>query len=119
MCVCVCVYENFISQSVHAVKSFTELGPLLLQKGVKYLLSEVFNQDPFEKYFCGQRHRGGGSDNPTIDAYFTNMGTLVQQNCIYKYLRTMNVESHSTPLDVDIVRQPLPKHKRMHNKCKL
>ena len=115
---CVCVYEKFISKSVHAVKSFTELGPLLLQKGVKYLLSDVFNQDPFEKYFCGQRHCGGGSDNPTIDAYFTNMGTLVQQNCIYKYLRTMNVESHSTPLDVDIVRQPLPKHKRMHNKCK-
>ena len=87
------MYEKFISQSVHAVKSFTELGPLLLQKGVKYLLSEVF-------FFCGQRHRGGGSDNPTIDAYFTNTGTLVQQNCIYKDLKTMNIESHSTPLDV-------------------
>ena len=50
----------------------------------------------------------------TIDAYFTNTGTLVQQNCIYNDLKTMNVESHSTPLDVDIVCQPLPKCKRMH-----
>lgn len=36
---------------VHAVKSFTELGPQLLTlPGVKYLLSEVFSQDPFASH---------------------------------------------------------------------
>ena len=64
------VYEKFISQSVHAVKSFTELGPLLLQKGVKYLLSEVFNQDPLEKYFCRDIVEEDLTIY-TIDAYFT------------------------------------------------
>ena len=43
----------------HAVKSFTELGPQLLRlPGVKYLLSEVFSQDPLEQYFSCQCHRG-------------------------------------------------------------
>jgi len=42
-----------------AVKSFTELGSHLLQQpNVKYLLSEVFSQDPLEKYFSWQRHHG-------------------------------------------------------------
>ena len=48
----------------HAVKSFTELGPQLLRfPGVKYLLSEVFSQDPLERYFSRQRHRGGSNKN--------------------------------------------------------
>ena len=38
-----------------AVKSFTELGPQLLKlPNVDYLLSEVFSQDPLERYFSRQ-----------------------------------------------------------------
>lgn len=34
------------------VNSFIELGPKLLKlDGVKYFLSEVFSQDPLERYF--------------------------------------------------------------------
>ena len=63
-----------------AVKSFTELGPQLLQQpDVKYLLSEVFSQDPLEKYFSRQRHRGGGADNPTVEEFRHNTATLIQQ----------------------------------------
>jgi hypothetical protein len=95
------------------VKSFTELGPLLLrQQGVKYLLSEVFNQDPLEKYFSRQRHRGVGADNPTVEEFRENTATLIQQQCIYKDLKTMNVEARSNPTDISVVCQPLPKRPR-------
>ena len=34
------------------IKSFSELGPILLQNpGANYLLSEVFSQDPLDKLF--------------------------------------------------------------------
>ena len=49
-----------------AVSSFVELGRQLLQlPNVNYLLSEVFSQDPLERYFSRQRHRGGSNENPT------------------------------------------------------
>lgn len=100
------------------MKSFTELGPLLLRKtGVKYLLSEVFNQDPLKKYFSHQRHRGGGADNPTVEEFRDNTATLIQQQCIYKDLKTMNVEAHANPTDIDAVCQPVPKRKRTKPPC--
>ena len=80
----------------YIVLSFCELGPILLQRnGVRYLLSEVFSQDPLEAYFSRQRHRGGGSDNPTVQQFHYNTVSLVQQGAIYKDLKTMNVESVS------------------------
>ena len=67
-------YNNYASFSV---KSFTELGPLLLKSAdVSYLLSEVFSQDPLEKYFSRQRHRGGSGDNPTLKGFRENTATL-------------------------------------------
>lgn len=39
---------------------------LLQEKGVKYVLSERFNQDPLEEYFSKQRGLGGGNDNPSV-----------------------------------------------------
>ena len=66
-----------------AVKSFTELGPqLLMVPGVNYLLSEVFSQDPLERYFSRQRHRD---------------------------LKTMNVEAEDQHIDLQKVSKPLPK----------
>ena len=60
------------------VKSFTELGPLLLKiPGVTYLLSEVFSQDPLERYFSKQRHRGGSNDNPMAYQVPYNAATKV------------------------------------------
>ena len=78
----------------HAVKSFTELGPRLLRlPGVNYLLSEVFSQDPLERYFSRQRHHGGSNENPTANQVPYNATTLVQQQSMYHDLRTMNVEA--------------------------
>lgn len=78
------------------VLSFCELGPKLLKtEGVEYLLSEVFSQDPLEAYFSRQRHKGGSSDNPTVQQFHYNTVSLLQQGEIYRDLKTMNVESSS------------------------
>ena len=78
----------------NAVKSFTELGPKLLEvPGVNYLLSEVFSQDPLERYFSRQRHRGGSNDNPTAEQVPLNAMTLIQQQTVYRDLKTINVQS--------------------------
>ena len=76
------------------VNSFTELAPQLLEvPGVKYLLREIFFQDPLERYFSRQRHRGGSSDNPTAFQVPFNAATLVQQQSVYQYDKTMSIET--------------------------
>lgn len=93
------------------VHSFIELGPQLLQlDGVEYLLSEVFSQDPLERYFSRQRHRGGSCDNPTAQLVPYNAATLVQQKAVYRDLKTMNVQTEDIPLED--ASKPLPKRAR-------
>ena len=76
------------------VLSFCELGPQLLKLGdVKYLLSEVFSQDPLEAYFSRQRQKGGSWDNPTVQQFYYNTVSLAQQGAVYRDLKTMNVQS--------------------------
>ena len=78
---------------MHAVLSFCELGPRILEvEGVKYLLSEVFSQDPLEAYFSRQRHKGGSCDNPSAQQFYYNVVSLMQQGEVYRDLKTMNVE---------------------------
>lgn len=94
------------------MNSFTELAPQLLEvPGVKYLLSEVFSQDPLERYFSRQRHRGGSNDNPTAFRVPFNAATLVQQQSVYQDVKTMNVE-RSVHQAVLTASQPLPKRAR-------
>ena len=81
-----------------AVKSFTELGPKLLAiRGVEYLLSEVFSQDPLECYFSKQCHRGGSNENPTVEQVPLSTMTLVQHQSIYRDLKTMSIEQDCSP----------------------
>lgn len=70
--------------------SFCELGPKLLHSG-HYLLTEVFCQDPLERYFSKQRHRGGSNDNPTVREYLQNVATLHSRQQLGNDRRTMNV----------------------------
>ena len=93
------------------VSSFTELAPKLLElPGVEYLLSEVFSQDPLERYFSRQRHRGGHNDNPTAYQVPYNASTLVQQRSVYRDVKKMNVEPEKQ--DVELLTQPMKKRKR-------
>ena len=43
--------------------------PKLFQAGVKYVLTDRFNQDPLEEHFAKQRSMFGGFDNPTFLQY--------------------------------------------------
>ena len=95
------------------VLSFCELGPHLLEANdFKYLLSEVFSQDPLESYFSRQRHKGGACDNPSAQQFYYNTVSLAQQGEIYHDLTTMNVESHvqATKSSCDL---PLQKRRKM------
>ena len=95
------------------MKSFVELGPFLLrQPGINYLLSEVFSQDPLEKYFSRQRHRGGGADHPTVEQFRENSATLIQQQCIYQDLKSLNAQCQTQADVLSQVSQPLPKRKK-------
>ena len=96
------------------MKAFCELGPKLLRlQNAGYLLSEVFSQDPLERYFSRQRHRGGSNDNPTAYQVPYSASTLVQQQAIYHDIKTMNVEIESDTSDwLEMMSQPLPKRGR-------
>ena len=39
---------------------------------------------------------------------------LIQQQCIYKDLKILNIESDSSEMQLDVVAQPLPKRKVTH-----
>ena len=105
--------------SAHAhttVHSFCELGPKLLSSyGFKYLLSEVFSQDPLEAYFSRQRHKGGACDNPSAQQFFFNTVSLVQQGEVYRDLKTMNVKSTTNSIDFSSCDKPLPKRCSIRN----
>ena len=96
------------------MKSFLELGPQLISlPRVQYLLSEVFSQDPLERYFSRQRHRGGSNENPTAFQVPYNAATLVQQQSVYHCLKTMNVESDAEHgIELQCASQPLNKRRR-------
>ncbi len=101
-----------------AVLSFAELGRQLLQlPNVNYLLSEVFSQDPLERYFSRQCHRGGSNENPTAFQVPYNSSTLVQQRSIYRDLKSMNVHLETGKLEC--VSQPLRKRPRNSLSCAL
>ena len=94
--------------------SFTELGPKLLKlSNAQYLLSEVFSQDPVERYFSRQRHRGGSNENPTAHQIPYSAATLVQQRSMYRDLKTMNVQGDQQTSNLDVVSQPLRKRQRL------
>lgn len=96
-----------------AVKSFCALAPILIKKTGRYLLSEVFCQDPIERYFSKQRHRGGGNENPTVSQFHSNSAILAQRQQIGSTLKTINVEP-STLDTMQSAYQPLPKRRRVH-----
>ena len=98
--------------SLFVVTSFCELAPVLIRNSGRYLLSEVFSQDPVESK---QRHRGGGNENPTIEQFQTNAAILMQQQQTRHELKSMNVQPdrNDTPSRRRID-EPLPKRPRKH-----
>ncbi len=106
---------NLILCFFSTVKSFTELVPKLLElPGADYILSEVFSQDPLERYFSKQRHRGGSSENPLASQVPFNASTLIQQSTVYKDVKTMNVTREDSVDSADKLAEPLKKRRRIN-----
>ena len=60
-----------------------ELIPFLLRiRGVKYVLTEKFCQDPLESFFGKQRMHGGANDNPTVATFLKNTVSLRLQGSV-------------------------------------
>ena len=108
VCVCVCYRIFFLSRYFVVLGSTTDIKPYK----VKYILSEVFSQDPLEAYFSRQRHKGGSSDNPSVQQFHYNTVSLVQQGDIYRDLKTMNVSCSSNNLTQSTCDAPLLKRKK-------
>ena len=96
--------------------SFCELAPKLITEG-QYLLSEVFFQDPLERYFSKQRHRWEGNEIPTVAQFYTNSAIIMQRQQIRSDLATMNVEpTTSTLAPTASALQPLPINVTINNR---
>ena len=92
------------------MKSFCEVAPkLLCADDVHYLLSEVFSQDSLEAYFSRQRHCRGKCDNPSVDQFFKNTASLVQQREVYRDLKTMNIKRQQAS---NLCSEPFPNIER-------
>ena len=54
----------------------------LLSEGMKYVLTERFNQDTVEVFFAQQRSRGGRCDNPSVKQFLRNTQTIMVQKSL-------------------------------------
>ena len=97
-----------------SVYSFKEMAEYLLSlKGIEFLLSEKFNQDPLEIYFSKQRSRGAKGDNPSVQQCLQNAQairaskTLTLGNC-------SNIRKRKADHEVKELSAPLPKRRPLH-----
>jgi len=85
---------------------------LLRQKGVQYLFSERFCQDPVEAFFGKQRACGGRNDNPTVKQFIDNTVSLRLQGSVALDPVRGNCREKRRKKKVVIDETPLPKRKR-------
>ena len=102
--------------SIFVVNSFVQLAPQVLKlPSVEYLLSEVFSQrgvltKPSGAVLCSSAtQRREQYDNPTAHQIPLNAVTLLQQQAVYKDLKTMNAEAAGTNNSSAEASQPLRK----------
>uniref|UniRef100_A0ABM0MSA0 Uncharacterized protein LOC102808321 n=1 Tax=Saccoglossus kowalevskii TaxID=10224 RepID=A0ABM0MSA0_SACKO len=66
-----------LSRETLKVASFVAVTKYLLgQPGIERILSEKFNQDPFEAYFGNHRQMKGGNEAPNVPQFCCNANAL-------------------------------------------
>ena len=100
----------------NVVNSMVEIIPFLLKvKGVKYVLTEKFCQDPLESFFGKQRMKGGSNDNPNVATFLKNTSSLrVQGSVAMKPVRGNCRRGKENMSDIEVDNSPLPKRKRLN-----
>ena len=113
-------YHYMYCMYTHTVNSMVELIPFLLNvKGVKYVLTEKFCQDPLESFFGKQRMKGGSNDNPNVATFLKNTSSLrVQGSVAMKPLRGNCRRGKKNMQDVEVDDTPLPKRRRLQGSTK-
>ena len=95
------------------MKAFVDMGKYLLkQKGVKFLLSERFCQDPVEEFFGHQRSRGGRNDNPTVKQFLENTVSLRTQKSAALAPMRGNCRKRPSERVIEVDEMPLKKRAR-------
>jgi len=92
------------------VKSIVECVKYLLRNGVKYILTERFNQDPIEQHFGIHRTRGGCNNNPNVQQFNHMMVNIRVAGSQAIAPLTGNTKRQQP--DQIISNQPLPKRPR-------
>ena len=105
---------------IHTVNSMVELIPFLLNvKGVRYVLTEKFCQDPLESFFGKQRMKGGSNDNPNVATFLKNTSSLrIQGSVAMKPLRGNCRRGKKNMRDIEVDDTPLPKRRRLQGSTK-
>lgn len=84
---------------------------LLSYPGLKFVLSERFNQDPIESHFGKHRQMKGGNDNPTVSQYNYSESTLRVLGSQALAPVTGNTK-HGSSIQKMVDNTPLPKRQR-------
>ena len=86
------------------VHSIIDVVKYLLSKGVPYVLTERFWQDPLENYFGRQRSMGHRKDNPSLRDFGYNDNTIRTQK-IFRPIagNCQNDDEQLNKIDVETV----------------
>lgn len=61
-----CLSHQTVKGLEITAKAVSECTIYVLEQGVPFVLTSVFNQDPLEQLFGHYRHKGGHNNNPTV-----------------------------------------------------
>lgn len=85
---------------------------LLIQPGIKFILSERFCQDPVELFFGKQRAQGARNDNPTVHQFLENTVSLRIQGTVATDPTRGNTRKRPKDDTLEIDETPLPKRRK-------
>jgi len=93
--------------------SMVAIVKFLLSQGMKYVLTERFNQDTVEVLFGQQRARGGRCDNPSVKQFLLNtQAIMVQKSLALGGSSNISSRKRRNPFDTSPLSRPLAKHRR-------
>ena len=110
--------QMFISQQTYeglqiTAKSAVDLSRYLLSSGMKFMLTEKFNQDVVEEYFMRQRSLGRRNENPDLYQFGYQANTIrIQRSVVPMTGNTAGKYSKQRPAWEEVDNTPLDKHQK-------
>ena len=92
--------------------SLNDIVKFLLSQGMKYVLTEHFNQDPIEVFFGQQRSRGGCCDNLSAKQFLRNTQAIMVQKSLALGGTSNISRKRSNPFVISPLSRPVAKCRR-------